>query len=94
MNILFIHQNFPGQFLHLAADLAKQKRNKVVALTIYQQAVPEGVELRAYNLLRQSAPATHPLLHNQEAHILRAEACAAAAFQLSLIHISEPTRPY
>lgn len=82
MKILFIHQNFPGQFLHLAADLAKQKFNKVVALTIYQQPVPEGVELRPYTLLRQSAPDTHPLLHNQEAHILRAEACAAAAFQL------------
>ena len=82
MKVLFIHQNFPGQFLHLAADLAKQKRNKVVALSIYQQPVPEGVELRPYTLLRQSASETHPLLHNQEAHILRAEACASAAFQL------------
>lgn len=82
MKVLFIHQNFPGQFLHLAADLAKQKRNKVVALTIYQQPAPEGVMLRPYTLLRQSAPETHPLLLNQEAQIMRAEACAAAAFQL------------
>jgi glycosyltransferase involved in cell wall biosynthesis len=82
MNILFIHQNFPSQFLHLAADLAKQKTNKVVALTIYKQAVPEGVLLRPYSMLRPSAAETHPLLQNQEAHILRAEACASAAMQL------------
>lgn len=82
MNILFIHQNFPSQFLHLAADLAKQKTNKVVALTIYKQAVPEGVILRPYSMLRQSAAETHPLLQNQEAHIRRAEACASAAIQL------------
>ncbi len=82
MKVLFIHQNFPGQFVHLAADLAKQKNHKVVALSIYQNPVPTGVMLRPYSLLRSSAPETHPLLHNQETHILRAEACAAAAFQL------------
>jgi glycosyltransferase involved in cell wall biosynthesis len=82
VNVLFIHQNFPGQFIHLAADLAKQKNNKVVALTIYKQAVPKGVIVRPYTMLRPSAPETHPLLINQEAQVMRAEACAAAALQL------------
>lgn len=82
MNILFIHQNFPGQFVHLAADLAKQKRNKVVALTIYQQPAPAGVTVRPYTMLRPTAPETHPLLQDQENKILHAEACAAAALQL------------
>lgn len=82
MNVLFIHQNFPGQFLHLSADLAKQKRNKVVALTIRQNPTPAGVTVRPYTLLRPSAPETHPMLRDEEAKILRAEACAAAAFQL------------
>ena len=31
MNILFVHQNFPGQFKHLAPALAQQG-HKVVAL--------------------------------------------------------------
>lgn len=82
MNILFIHQNFPGQFVHLAGNLAQDKRNRVVALSIYKQAVPEGVSLRLYTMLRPAVPETHPLLQDQEAKILRAEACAAAVMQL------------
>ena len=82
MNILFIHQNFPGQFVHLAADLASQKAHRVFALSICEQPVPAGVRLRLYTMLRAAAPETHPLLLDQEAKILRAEACAAAAMQL------------
>ena len=33
MRVLFIHQNFPGQFRHVALALAQQKGNEVVALT-------------------------------------------------------------
>lgn len=82
MKVLFIHQNFPGQFVHLAADLAQQKRNKVVALTIRNNPAPAGVSVRPYTLLRAPAPATHPMLREEESKILCAEACAAAAFQL------------
>ena len=32
MKVLFIHQNFPGQFLHWSTELAKSRRNSVVAL--------------------------------------------------------------
>jgi glycosyltransferase involved in cell wall biosynthesis len=82
MNVLFIHQNFPGQFVYLAADLAKDKRNTVVALSIYKLPAPAGVRVCHYTMLRPAAPETHPLLQDQEAKILRAEACAAAALQL------------
>jgi hypothetical protein len=34
MNILFIHQNFPGQFKHLAPALAIDPQNTVLALTM------------------------------------------------------------
>lgn len=82
MNVLFIHQNFPGQFVHLAADLARKKRNKVMALTMHANPAPAGVAVRPYTLLRQPAADTHPLQREEESKILRAEACAAAAFQL------------
>lgn len=82
MNVLFIHQNFPGQFVHLATELSKSKRNRVVALSIYKLPVPNGVELRCYTMLRQSVAETHPLIKDMEAKVLRAEACAAAAIQL------------
>ncbi len=82
MKILFIHQNFPSQFVHLAAHLAQNKKNKIVALTVSQPQPISGVMLRPYTLLRPAAPETHPLLKDQESKILLAEACAAAALQL------------
>ena len=32
MNLLLIHQNFPGQFRHIATDLAKDRNNVIVAV--------------------------------------------------------------
>lgn len=82
MKVLFIHQNFPGQFVHLAGALAQEKGNRVVALTINRQPAPKGVEVRQYSLLRNPEPDTHFLLQETEAKVLRAEACAAAALKL------------
>jgi glycosyltransferase involved in cell wall biosynthesis len=82
MNVLFIHQAFPGQFIHLATALAQEKSNRVVALGLENHAIPSGVEMRRYSLLRPTAAHTHFLLRDQEAHVLRAEACASAALQL------------
>lgn len=82
MNILFVHQNFPGQFTHLAAGLAKIPGNKVIALAMYNHTPPTGVTVRHYSLLRNPVADTHPLLVEQESHIMRAEACAAAMLQL------------
>lgn len=33
MNILFLHRNFPAQFRHISAELAKDPNNKVVFIT-------------------------------------------------------------
>lgn len=82
MNILFIHQNFPGQFVHLATELAKSNDHHVVGLSIDANPVPPGVVLRTYTMLRSAVAETHPLLKDLEAKVLRAEACAAAAMQL------------
>ncbi len=82
MKYLFIHQNFPGQFVHLSQHLAQDKKNQVVALSIYKQNVPAGVQLRCYTMLRAPVPETHPMLQDMEAKVLRAEACASAALQL------------
>lgn len=82
MNVLFIHQNFPGQFVHLSADLAAKKNNRVVALTMRDNPVPKGVAVRKYSLIRSPATDLHPMLRDEEAKVMRAEACASAAFQL------------
>lgn len=82
MKILFIHQNFPGQFVHLARDLGRNTSHQVVALGLHNNPVPAGVTLRLYQLLRGPANNIHPLLGDTEAKVLRAEACAAAALKL------------
>lgn len=82
MKILFIHQSFPGQFGNLAASLARNAKNQVVALAMQKLPAPDGVQVRIYTLLRPPAQGTHPLLQDQESKVLRAEACAAAAMQL------------
>lgn len=62
MKILFVHQNFPGQFVHLAPALALDPQNTVVALTMQPtaQRLWLGVQLVPYRPLRGSTPGIHP----------------------------------
>jgi glycosyltransferase involved in cell wall biosynthesis len=82
MNVLFIHQNFPGQFVNLVADLSKRRAHTLVALSVFNNPVPKGVTLRRYTLLREAGEHTHSLLRDEENKVLHAEAAAAAALQL------------
>jgi hypothetical protein len=45
MQVLFIHQNFPGQFRHIAAHLAKQPGVQVLAIGREQAPGLPGVRL-------------------------------------------------
>lgn len=83
MNILFIHQNFPGQFKHLAPAMARRGHN-VVAMTMRkeQPAAWQGVRLVAYAGARGSTPGIHPWLADLETKTIRGEACFRAALQL------------
>lgn len=47
MNILFVHQNFPAQFIHLAPALQK-RGHKVVALKASANTLPSPVPVAAY----------------------------------------------
>jgi len=85
MNVLFIHQNFPGQFKHLSIELANQGHN-VVALhmnTSCELKEWNGVKLFAYSPLRGSAADSHFLAKDFETKVLRAEGCLNAAQKLS-----------
>lgn len=83
MNILFIHQNFPGQFKFLAPALV-QRGHKVLALTL-QKTEPsqwQGVQIVPYRVGRGSTPNVHPWVSDFETKTIRAEACFRAALQL------------
>lgn len=81
MNILFVHQNFPGQFRHVAPYLA-QRGHKVVALGQADAAALPGVHMVRYRVMRGNAVEVHPLAREFETKVLRAEACAEAASAL------------
>jgi glycosyltransferase involved in cell wall biosynthesis len=83
VNILFIHQNFPGQFKHLAPALVKAGHS-VSALTMQKLQQPEwqGVRLSAYAAARGSTPGIHPWVTDFETKVIRGEACFRACVKL------------
>ncbi len=83
MNILIVHQNFPGQFKHLAPALVKLG-HRVVAMTLQkvQGSTWNGVELVSYSVSRGSTPNIHPWVSDFETKIIRADACFRAALKL------------
>lgn len=83
MNVLFIHQNFPGQFKFLAPALANQG-HRVVAMTMQKIQVKQwqGVDLVAYQASRGSTQGIHPWVGDFETKAIRGEACFRAALKL------------
>lgn len=83
MNILFIHQNFPGQFKHLAPALVKAG-HKVTALILAKTEAKQwnGVRLVSYSLSRGNAKEAHPWTVDFESKVIRGEACLKAALAL------------
>lgn len=84
MDILLVHQNFPGQFKHLAPALVRQG-HRVVALTLRADAQPGqwlGVQLVPYRVPRGNTPGLPSWLQDLESKTIRGEACFEAARQL------------
>ncbi len=79
MHILFVHQNFPGQFKHLAPALARQG-HRVVALTLQKTQAGDwqGVKIIPYAVARGTTPGIHPWVADIETKTIRAEACLRA----------------
>ncbi len=80
MNLLFVHQNFPGQFKHLAPHFARAG-HRVQALAIDGAGLP-GIEIQRYKPGRATSRQTHPWAQEFETKVIRGEACAVAASQL------------
>ena len=82
MRILFIHQNFPAQFIHLAPALAADRRNDIRVLTPSRRPVPAGVKVHHYTISRANSEKIHPWLTDVETKVIRAEAAFRAALAL------------
>ncbi|MFP5508462.1 MAG: glycosyltransferase [Alphaproteobacteria bacterium] len=80
MKILFIHQNFPGQFKHLAPALVAAGHDcTALTLRIRQAAVWQGVRMLPYAIRRRSCQGVHPWMADTETKVIRGEACYHAA---------------
>jgi len=67
MNILFIHQNFPGQYKHLAPALATNSSNRVVAMHMQpNRSAISGVQLAFSSPLRGNTTGIQPWLQETE----------------------------
>lgn len=84
MNVLFVHQGFPGQYRHILRALALEGGHQLVALGLNapSEPLPNGVHFVRYGLQRGNTPGAHPWIIESESKVLRGEACAAAAAEL------------
>ncbi len=78
MNLLFVHQNFPGQFRHLAPALAA-RGDRVVALTMNDAAALPGVTTIRTHLDYANATDGHPWTRDFDAKVIRAHATLKSA---------------
>ncbi len=84
MRILFIHQNFPGQFKFLAPALV-ELGHEVLATTAGETAetkVENGIKIISYPVDRSTSPTIHPWLSDMETKMIRADGCMRACDRL------------
>jgi len=83
VKILFIHQNFPGQYKHLAPLLARQGHHCVaLTLRVKEATTWQGVRVVPYTLPKREGQKLHPWLVDLDTKVTRGEACYHAARQL------------
>jgi glycosyltransferase involved in cell wall biosynthesis len=82
MQILFLHSNFPAQFRHMAAALAKDPNNRVVFGTMQTAGEIAGVKKVLYQPQRQVNPQSHGYLLRMEAAVLQGQSMYRVAREL------------
>ncbi len=82
MKVLFVHQNFPGQYLHLARYLGSIPGNEVVFITQRENMSLAGVRTLAYKPRRGASPSVHHYIRDAEEMVLNGQEVARLAFDL------------
>lgn len=85
MNVLFVHGNYPAQFVHLAKGFAKHG-HRVVFVTGREdpEAWPlQGVEVRRFEAHREVSSEIHPYLISMESAVLQGQAVLRALVLLN-----------
>lgn len=87
MKFLFVHQNFPGQYRHVAAALANNPRHQVVALGETENlkdrpALHANIRLLGHAAPPPPTPGTHHYIRDYERAIRRGQNTARVAMEL------------
>ena len=82
MKILFIHQNMPAQYAHLAAHFAKSPKNEVVFITKRKDLEMNGVRKVRYELAREPRIDSHQYVRTLDEQLLYGQAVARKVLDL------------
>ena len=82
MQVLFVHQNFPAQFVHLATALAANPENQIFGLGENATRTPPRVVHARYKKPDPAGDATHRYLRLTEAAIRRGQVAAQSCWSL------------
>ena len=82
MRILFVHQNFPGQYARVLAYLARDPANQIVFLTRNANRDFPGITKIVYKPGREAGKETHFYLRSFEQAVLHGQAVARVAMGL------------
>jgi glycosyltransferase involved in cell wall biosynthesis len=85
MRYLFVHQNFPAQFLHLLRRLAPQNAHELLFLTENTTARMSGVRKMVHKLPQPATPGVHQDAREFEISTIRAQGVADGGRQLKAL---------
>lgn len=83
MNVLFVHNNFPGQYQHLVRALANDPQMRIAAIGSSTSQAMSGVNLLKYSLADVDVSATHPFARRFDLECHRAEQVLYASSSLT-----------
>ena len=73
MNVLFVHNNFPAQYQHIAHALARDPENRLMAIGSASARETTGITLVKYSLDKVDVSASHPFARRFDLECHRAE---------------------
>jgi glycosyltransferase involved in cell wall biosynthesis len=76
VRVLFLHQNFPGQFLHVATALKREGRHELLAVVPETNARPPLIPTRTYRFDAAAVRAGEPLAQHYAERAARGAAVA------------------
>ena len=83
MNVLFVHNNFPAQYVHVARALARDPKVRIAAIGSTTSQEMTGVQLLKCALNEVDVSATHPFARRFDVECHRAEQALYAMSSLA-----------